>query len=117
MDQIPSSCPIPRWELLKRELRNAAPAVFDRLRASAPAGTLLDVRSPEEYAAFHFAGAVNCDYLGADFLEQIEALDPSNEYLVYCRSGRRSVRACTLMRNAGIINLIHLDGGLNAYNQ
>jgi rhodanese-related sulfurtransferase len=116
MDQIPFSCPIPRWELLKQELRNASPAVFDRLRASAPAGALIDVRSPEEYAAFHFDGAVNCDYLGDDFLEQIEALDPSNEYLVYCRSGRRSVRACTLMRNAGITNLIHLDGGLNAYN-
>jgi rhodanese-related sulfurtransferase len=116
MDKVPSHCPIPRWQLLKQELHNASPAVFDRLRASAPAGTLLDVRSPEEYAAFHFAGAVNYDYLGANFLEQLEALDPSTEYLVYCRSGRRSVRACTLMRNAGITNLIHLDGGLNAYN-
>ncbi|MEO0735098.1 MAG: rhodanese-like domain-containing protein, partial [Bacteroidota bacterium] len=91
------------------------PAEFDRLRANAPAGTLLDVRTDEEFAAFHLEDAVNLNYLGPDFLEQMEALDPAKEYLVYCRSGRRSVRACTLMRNAGITNLIHLDGGVNAY--
>lgn len=115
MNEVPPACPIPRWELLKQELENVAPAAFDRLRDKAPAGTLIDVRSPEEFAAFHFAGAVNYNYLGRDFLEQIEALDPAVTYLVYCRSGRRSVRASTLMRNAGIRNIIHLDGGINAY--
>lgn len=109
------ACPIPRWQLLKQVLRNVSPEEFDRLRASASQGTLIDVRSPEEYATFHFEGAVNYSYLGPDFLEQIEQLDPNAEYLVYCRSGRRSVRACTLMRNSGITNLIHLDGGINAY--
>ncbi len=115
-DGLPA-CPIPRWQLLKQALQNVAPAEFDRLRAQAPAGTVLDVRAPAEYAAFHLEGAVNMDYLGPDFLEQMEALDPEVEYLVYCRSGRRSVRACTLMRNAGITKLIHLDGGINAYGE
>lgn len=117
MNEGPSACPIPRWQLLKEELHNVSPEQFDRLRASASAGTLIDVRSPEEFTTFHLEGAVNYNYLGPDFLEQIEALDANAEYLVYCRSGRRSVRACTLMRNAGITNLIHLDGGINAYEQ
>ena len=115
MVQTPPACPIPRWQLLKQELVNVGPAEFDRLRAAAPAGTLLDVRAPEEFAAFHLDGAVNLNYLGPDFLEQIEALDPDRQYLVYCRSGRRSVRACTLMRNSGVRDLVHLDGGVNAY--
>ena len=111
------ACPIPRWQLLKRELHNVGPDEFERLRRAAPAGTVLDVRNAEEFAAHRLPGAVNLNYLGPDFLEQIETLDPAAEYLVYCRSGRRSVRACILMRNSGIPNLIHLDGGLNSYDE
>ena len=115
MNDGPPACPIPRWQLLKQQLHNVSPTEFDQLRAQAPAGTLIDVRSEEEFTAYHFEGAVNYNYLGPKFLEQLESLDFSTEYLVYCRSGRRSVRACTLMRNAGIEKLIHLDGGMNAY--
>lgn len=117
MTDGPPACPIPRWQLLKQQLRNVGPAEFDQLRAHAPAGTVIDVRSESEFVAYHLEGAINYNYLGPDFLEQMEALDPDTEYLVYCRSGRRSVRACTLMRNAGITKLIHLDGGINAYQE
>ena len=113
----PPACPIPRWQLLKHELVNVSTAEFDRLRAAAPAGTVLDVRAPSEFDAYHLEGAVNMNYLGPDFLEEMERLDANQRYLVYCRSGRRSVRACTLMRNAGITDLIHLDGGINAYEE
>ena len=109
------SCPIPRWQLLKNELTNVGPAEFERLRAAAAAGTLLDVRNAAEYTDYHLPGATNVSYLEPGFLEAIDALDPGRQYLVYCRSGRRSVRACTLMRNSGLTDLIHLDGGLAAY--
>lgn len=109
------ACPVPRWQVLKQALTNVDPAEFDRLAAAAAAGTLIDVRTADEFAAYHLPGAVNMNYLGPDFLDQLDALDPKREYLVYCRSGRRSVRACTLMRNAGVRRLVHLDGGLNAY--
>ncbi|MCP9237447.1 rhodanese-like domain-containing protein [Lewinella sp. JB7] len=115
MQDSPPSCPIPRWQLLKQELRNVDSREFDRLRAAAAPGTVLDVRNEQEFAGHHLEGAVNLNYLGPDFLEQLDRLDPEQTYLVYCRSGRRSVRACTLMRNAGITKLIHLDGGINAY--
>ena len=113
----PPACPIPRWQLLKQELVNVGPVEFDKLRATAPAGTVLDVRAPDEFEAFHLDGAVNMNYLGPDFLERMEQLDADRRYLVYCRSGRRSVRACTLMRNAGLTNLVHLDGGINSYDK
>jgi len=117
MPEAPPACPIPRWQLLKQELHNVGPAEFDTRRAKAPAGTVIDVRAPSEFEAFHLEGAVNMNYLGPNFLEQMESLDAETEYLVYCRSGRRSVRACTLMRNAGITRLIHLDGGINSYEE
>lgn len=116
MSSTPPSCPIPRWQLLKQQLRNVDGQTFDELRQQA-GNTLIDVRTAEEYAAFHLEGAVNMDYLGPDFLELMEKLDAEQTYLVYCRSGRRSVRACTLMKNAGIKKLIHLDGGLNGLNE
>ena len=116
MQDAPPSCPIPRWQLLKQQLTNVGPEEFDRLRAAAAPGELIDVRNEQEFADFHLEGARNINYLGEGFLEEMEALAPERTYLVYCRSGRRSVRACTLMKNAGLKNLVHLDGGINAYN-
>ncbi|MBB4078831.1 rhodanese-related sulfurtransferase [Lewinella aquimaris] len=116
MEDATPPCPIPRWQLLKQELKNVGPEEFDRLREAATPGTVIDVRNEQEYAGHHLEGAVNLNYLGPDFLEQIDRLDREQTYLVYCRSGRRSVRACTLMRNAGIDKLVHLDGGINAYS-
>ncbi|NJB87144.1 rhodanese-related sulfurtransferase [Lewinella marina] len=117
MSDAPPPCPIPRWQLLKQELVNVGPEEFDQLRAAAEPGTVIDVRNPQEFADYHLEGARNINYLGSDFLERMEELDPEKTYLVYCRSGRRSVRACTLMKNAGLKNLIHLDGGINAYSE
>ncbi|WP_232830201.1 rhodanese-like domain-containing protein [Lewinella sp. IMCC34191] len=102
---------------MKQELKNVGPEEFDYLRSAAKKGTLLDVRSEDEFADYHLEGARNMNYLGPNFLEQMDQLDPEETYLVYCRSGRRSVRACTLMKNAGLKNLIHLDGGINAYSE
>ncbi|MEM8582832.1 MAG: rhodanese-like domain-containing protein [Bacteroidota bacterium] len=110
------SCPIPRWELLKQQLNNVDATAFEALRHAHPEYRLIDVRTPAEYTEFHLPDAQLLDYLGPDFLEGIEALDIDATYLVYCRTGRRSVRACTLMRNQGLKNLYHLDGGLQAWS-
>ncbi|MEL6142855.1 MAG: rhodanese-like domain-containing protein [Bacteroidota bacterium] len=114
MAEDPLACPIPRWEMLKGQLKNVGPAEFNQLLQKGE-HKLLDVRTAKEFTAFHLPQAENLDYLGPDFLEQMEALQTDEIHLVYCRSGRRSVRACTLMKNAGLTNLIHLDGGLNAW--
>lgn len=114
-ESSPPSCPIPRWELLKQKLNNVDATEFERLRKAKPDYLLIDVRTPGEYAQFHLPNAMLIDYLGPDFLEGMEALDPDKTYLVYCRTGRRSVRACTLMTNHGLKNIIHLDGGIQSW--
>ncbi len=65
-------------------------------------GTLIDVRTPEEFSQGHLEGAVNLDLNAADFSQQVKGLDPQARYTVYCRSGNRSAQAAAQMRQAGI---------------
>ena len=73
---------------------------------------ILDVRTPEEVDEGFIPGATNIDiYLGQGFLDEIEKLDKSKNYYVYCRSGNRSGQACAIMNSIGINNAYNLEGG------
>lgn len=78
--------------------------------------TLIDVRTPAEFAAGHIAGAVNIDQEG-DFTSGIAKLDKTRTYAVYCHSGRRSGLATSAMADAGFTSIYNLDGGLMAWEQ
>jgi rhodanese-related sulfurtransferase len=81
-----------------------------------PDAIILDVRTPEEYDSGHLPGAINIDINGFDFLEQVENLDPSRPYFVYCKMGGRSARACLTMHEQGFANLHNLKGGILAWH-
>lgn len=72
--------------------------------------TIIDVRSPGEYAGSHVVGAINIDVDGADFEARIDKLDAETPYLVYCRSGNRSARAAAQMEDAGIKDIADAGG-------
>lgn len=75
-------------------------------------GFLLDVRTPEEFEDGYIPGATNIDiYLGPEFIEEVEKLDKGKNYYVYCRSGKRSGQACTIMNQLGFKNAYNLSGG------
>jgi phage shock protein E len=74
---------------------------------------VIDVRTPEEFAAGHLQNAVNINVEDPAFTTQIEALDEAATYAVYCRSGRRSAIATDAMAAAGFTSLINLNGGLD----
>lgn len=71
---------------------------------------IIDVRTPEEFAAGHLDGAVNIDATAADFSEQIAKLDPKGAYTLYCRSGNRAARAAELMTAAGFTEVRNAGG-------
>ncbi|MDN4476644.1 rhodanese-like domain-containing protein [Demequina sp. SYSU T00192] len=77
--------------------------------------TIVDVRTPAEYAEGHLPGAVNIDVSGGDFEAQVSALDPEAEYAVYCRSGSRSRAAIDIMTGAGVEHTVGLEGGIGAW--
>jgi len=73
---------------------------------------ILDVRTPEEVEDGYIPNATNIDiYLGQDFLTELEKLDKSKNYYVYCRSGNRSGQACAIMKSVGFENTYNLEGG------
>lgn len=80
--------------------------------ASQAGVTVIDVRTPEEYAAGHLDGAVNMNVEGPDFGAQIATLDTAGTVAVYCRSGRRSAAAADQLAGAGFTTIVNLDGGL-----
>lgn len=71
---------------------------------------IIDVRTPEEFAAGHLDGAINIDATAADFSEQIAKLDPKGAYTLYCRSGNRAARAAELMTAAGFTEVRNAGG-------
>lgn len=63
---------------------------------------VVDVRTPAEYAEGHLDGAINIDLQSPEFDTTISALDPEDEYVVYCQSGNRSAQAVAAMEAAGL---------------
>jgi L-ascorbate metabolism protein UlaG (beta-lactamase superfamily)/rhodanese-related sulfurtransferase len=75
---------------------------------------LIDVRTAEEYAEGHLFGAENIDVKAADFAERIKGID--GEVAVYCRGGRRSLKAAEQLA-AGGCTVYNLDGGILAWQK
>ena len=73
---------------------------------------VLDVRTPEEFAAGALPGARNIDLSSPSFTDRIGGLDQDATYLVYCRSGNRSRQATAVMEEVGFTNLYELDRGI-----
>lgn len=76
---------------------------------------VLDVRTPEEYAEGHVAGATLIDFYAPDFADRIAELDREATYVVYCRSGNRSGQATALMAQQGFASVNDVDGGVVAW--
>lgn len=77
-----------------------------------PEVTILDVRTPEEFASGHIEGAINVDFNSGNFANEITRLNPSETYAIYCRSGSRSGQAASIMHKAGFHDVSNLNGGV-----
>lgn len=75
--------------------------------------TVLDVRTPAEFDSSHIKGAINYDVLDSiQFMQHIQALDKNENYLVYCRSGKRSAKAAEWMEQQGFQNVYNMKEGI-----
>lgn len=71
---------------------------------------LFDVRSPEEFAAGHIAGAINLPLESVNRASLPQA--SGREIVLYCRSGKRSTLAATRLTEAGMPVVSQLEGGI-----
>lgn len=75
------------------------------------AAVILDVRTQEEFAEGHLAGAKQLDFLDTTTFEKgMKELCKDNTYYIYCRSGRRSHGACEKMKAQGF-KVLDMEGG------
>ncbi|WP_159021589.1 rhodanese-like domain-containing protein [Formosa sp. L2A11] len=82
--------------------------------ASDSNAVILDVRTDDEVDQGFIPNSKHIDfYLGQEFVNQVDKLDKSKNYYVYCRSGARSGKSCEIMNQLGIENTYNLLGGFN----
>jgi len=74
---------------------------------------ILDVREPHEYQICNLGGYLIP--LG-DLPARMNELDSSREIVAHCRSGARSAKAVTLLRQAGFTKVKNLAGGILAWS-
>jgi rhodanese-related sulfurtransferase len=75
----------------------------------------LDVRTPEEYAEGHIAGSININVNDESFeLKALDTLDKDRTVALYCRSGRRSKKAATILSDNGY-QVVELATGINGW--
>jgi len=82
-----------------------------------PGTTIIDVRTPQEFAQGHLPSAVNIDVSSPDFAARLATLDPNAPYAVYCHSGNRSGVAVAAMAGQGFTDAYHLRGGITAWQR
>ncbi|MAO37558.1 MAG: rhodanese [Zunongwangia sp.] len=73
---------------------------------------ILDVRTEEEVEEGYIPNSKNIDiYKGQGFIDEVEQLDKDKNYYIYCRSGKRSAQACSILDQLGFSNTYNLKGG------
>lgn len=98
------------------EIKNEDVAKVDELIKSGKY-TVIDVRTKEEYDAGHIKGALNIDYYNDDFEEKVEAqlTDKKKPYILYCRSGMRSLYSAQILEDLGYTDVTNMKGGFLAW--
>lgn len=103
----PQSYPDPRTPLHN--------VTVQQLMALGGSGNILDVRTPGEFASFRISGSLNIPFEIFD-PKQVMATFPLDTTLYcLCQTGTRSQLIATQLRSAGFKNVVHVDGGINAW--
>lgn len=81
---------------------------------SADAYTIVDVRSPDEFAAGHIKGAINIPFNEIEMHQEELTKLTDTPLVVYCRSGRRAGIFIKALALKGY-TLKHLEGDMNKW--
>ena len=99
----------------KQVIADITPQVASKLIAENrddPDFIIIDVRTPEEFAAGHIENAINIDFRSEGFEDSINELDKNKTYLVYCRTANRSRSAVNIMEELDFNEIYHMLGGI-----
>lgn len=76
---------------------------------------LIDVRTEKEYKEGSIPGAQNIDFLSPTFQNDIKSLDKNEPVIVYCNTGKRSLRCAEELVKQGFVKIYDLEGGYSKW--
>lgn len=95
------------------EAPGIAPSELSARRASGTAPVVIDVRTPEEYAAGHIPEALNIPF--DQVAKRISEVDAPHGVALYCMVGPRARLGEAALLGAGYTSVLVLEGGLAAW--
>jgi rhodanese-related sulfurtransferase len=95
------------------EAPSIAPSELSERRVSGTAPVVIDVRTAEEYAAGHVPGALNIPF--DQVAQRISEIEAPHGVALYCMLGPRARMGESALLNAGYTSVLHLEGGLAAW--
>jgi len=110
---------VPAWQKAGLPVLKTAQISAQELNQKLREGSLraldvIDVRREGEWQAGHIA-QVQCRALDT-FPQGLPATDEERPVAVHCKSGYRSMIACSLLERAGHRNVINVAGGFDAWH-
>jgi len=79
-------------------------------------GSLIDVRTPSEFANGHIKGAGQLNYYAFDFRKKLLLLPKDQPVYLYCNTGYRSYRAAKILADNGYREVYNLERGIMEWN-
>lgn len=73
---------------------------------------VIDVRTAGEFASGHYDKAKNIDIMSGAFNNAVSGFDKNKSYYIYCRSGMRSGKACSILHKNGFEKVYNLKNGI-----
>lgn len=74
---------------------------------------IVDVRTPAEFSGKRIPHSINIDIYNTAFMDSVLVkLDKEKPVALYCRSGRRSASAASMIDKAGFKEVMNLQGGI-----
>jgi rhodanese-related sulfurtransferase len=92
------------------ETINTVQVLKNRLDQKNPGDVLLDVRTPQEFSDGHIKNAINIDLANPNFALEIQKLDKTKTYIIFCRSGNRALTASQEMSKIGLKTVYSKQG-------
>ncbi len=92
-----------------------APGELHERQQKGTAPLVIDVRTPAEYAMGHVPGAVNIPH--TELSARLGEVESESGVALYCLMGPRARLGEKTLREAGVRDILHLDGGLSAWRE
>ena len=72
---------------------------------------VIDIRTEKEFNEGNINTSINLDFQKREFIDSLENLNKEKEYIIYCASGNRSLKASHIMKSLGFKTIYNYKKG------